>query len=147
AALKEPPTPSMASLSERVEGYAAVPLNVRCSRKWATPTWPGASRRDPARTYAATDADRAPARRALMTRGPSGSVVRSNIGSMVQAGVGRPLPGGRTAGRAGARIDRPAPDGRRPTRVAGLAQDPTWAGGSGSSSGRRRRGTRAKRST
>src|SRR6185369_3671900 len=79
AALKEPPTPSMASLSERVDGYAAVPLNVRCSRKWATPTWPGASEREPARTYAAIDTDRAPGRRALITRGPAGSAVRSNI--------------------------------------------------------------------
>jgi hypothetical protein len=31
------------------------------------------------------ETERAPGRRALMTRGPAGSAVRSNIGSMVQA--------------------------------------------------------------
>src|SRR6185295_2810780 len=83
AALNEPPTPSIASLSERVEGYAAVPLKVRCSRKWAMPAWSRDSRRDPARTKTAADTDRAPARRVEITRGPSASAVRWNIAGMV----------------------------------------------------------------
>jgi hypothetical protein len=51
--------------------------------KWATPTWPAVSSREPASTYAATDTDRAAGSRALITRGPAGSAVRSNIRSMV----------------------------------------------------------------
>src|SRR5829696_2525600 len=69
----------MASLRARVVGYAAVPLNVMCSMKWATPASSADSRREPARTYAAMETERAPGSRALMTRGPSGSAVRSNI--------------------------------------------------------------------
>src|SRR6478672_10301097 len=68
---------------ERVEGYARVPLKVRCSMKWATPTWPAVSSREPASTYAATDTDRAAGSRALITRGPAGTTVRSNIRAMV----------------------------------------------------------------
>ena len=79
AALKDPPTPSTASLRIRVEGNAAVPLKVRCSRKWAMPACSGASRREPAGTYAATETDRAVGSRAEMTRGPSATAVRSNI--------------------------------------------------------------------
>ncbi len=51
--------------------------------KWATPTWPAVSSREPARTYAAIETDRAAGSRALITRGPSGSAVRSNIRAMV----------------------------------------------------------------
>src|SRR5579859_6650018 len=54
-----------------------------CSMKWATPASSVDSRREPARTYAAMETDRAPARRAVMTRGPRGSAVRSNIAGMV----------------------------------------------------------------
>src|SRR5690349_14295830 len=79
AALNDPPTPSIASLMARVVGYAAVPLNVMCSMKWATPASAGDSRREPARTYAAMETERAPGTRELITRGPSGSAVRSNI--------------------------------------------------------------------
>src|SRR5262245_16338644 len=50
-----------------------------CSMKWATPTWSAVSRREPARTYAATETERAPGIRALITRGPAGSAVRSNM--------------------------------------------------------------------
>ena len=71
----------------RVEGYADVPLNVRCSMKWATPAWASVSRRDPARTYAAMETERAPGIWALMTRGPEASTVRSNIVGMVQEPV------------------------------------------------------------
>ncbi len=53
-------------------GYAVVPLNVMCSMKWATPASSGVSRREPARTYAAMETERAPGSRALMTRGPVG---------------------------------------------------------------------------
>ena len=97
AALNEPPTPSIASLIARVDGYAAVPLNVMCSMKWATPASAGDSRREPARTYAAMETERAPGSRALMTRGPAGSAVRSNIAA---DGTGR----GRSGPRA--RFDR-----------------------------------------
>jgi len=58
--------------------------------KCATPTWPAASSRDPARTYAAMETERAVGSRALITRGPAGSAVRSNIRSMVQESFGRP---------------------------------------------------------
>jgi hypothetical protein len=51
--------------------------------KWATPTWPGVSMRDPASTYAAMETERAAGSRALITRGPAGSTVRSNIQAMV----------------------------------------------------------------
>ena len=51
--------------------------------KWATPTWPAVSRRDPARTYAAIETERAVGSRALITRGPAGTTVRSNIRPMV----------------------------------------------------------------
>src|SRR5688572_3374559 len=78
-ALNEPPTPSIASLIERVDGYARVPLNVMCSMKWATPASLADSRREPARTYAAMETERAPGNRELITRGPEGSAVRSNI--------------------------------------------------------------------
>ena len=44
----------------------------------------GVSRREPARTYAAIETERAPGSRARITRGPSGSAVRSNIGPMVR---------------------------------------------------------------
>src|SRR4051812_2293190 len=54
-----------------------------CSMKWATPTWPGPSRREPARTYAAMETERAAGSRALITRGPAGRAVRSNIRPMV----------------------------------------------------------------
>ena len=37
----------MASLIERVEGNAVVPLKVMCSMKWATPASSGVSRREP----------------------------------------------------------------------------------------------------
>lgn len=47
--------------------------------KWATPVSAGVSSRDPARTYAAMETERAPGIREVMTRGPSGSAVRSNI--------------------------------------------------------------------
>ena len=47
--------------------------------KWATPASAALSRREPARTYAAMETERAPGTRALMTRGPSASAVRSNI--------------------------------------------------------------------
>src|SRR5687767_1136542 len=63
----------------RVEGNRAVPLKVMCSMKCATPASAGVSRREPARTYAAMETERAPGSRALMTRGPDGSAVRSNI--------------------------------------------------------------------
>ena len=55
--------------------------------KWATPAWASVSRRDPARTYAAMETERAPGIRALMTRGPEASTVRSNIVGMVQEPV------------------------------------------------------------
>ena len=51
--------------------------------KWATPASAVDSRREPASTYAATDTERDAGRRAEMTRGPSGSWVRWNIGPMV----------------------------------------------------------------
>src|SRR5438552_4197881 len=82
----------------RVDGYAFVPLKVRCSMKWATPTWPSASSREPARTYAAIETERAAGSRALITRGPASSTVRSNIRPMVQESNGRP---GRRPGRPG----------------------------------------------
>ena len=47
--------------------------------KWATPASAADSRREPARTYAAMETERAPESRELMTRGPEGSTVRSNI--------------------------------------------------------------------
>ena len=50
AAFAEPPTPSTASEIAREDGYRAVPLNVRCSMKWATPASPAVSRREPAST-------------------------------------------------------------------------------------------------
>src|SRR5688572_25802354 len=50
-----------------------------CSMKWATPASPAVSRREPARTYAAMETERAPGNRELITRGPEGSAVRSNI--------------------------------------------------------------------
>src|SRR5439155_832683 len=63
----------------RVDGKRLVPLNVMCSMKWATPASAGVSRREPARTYAAMETERAPGSLALITRGPAGSAVRSNI--------------------------------------------------------------------
>src|SRR5688500_1054682 len=61
-----------------------------CSMKWATPASAADSRREPARTYAAMETERAPGTRELITRGPAGSAVRSNIAAMVQEGVCRP---------------------------------------------------------
>jgi len=51
--------------------------------KWAQPAWSAPSRRDPARTWASIVTDRDPGSRAEMTRGPSGSAVRSNSGRTV----------------------------------------------------------------
>src|SRR5258705_11893454 len=66
-----------------------------CSMKCATPASAGVSRREPARTYAAMETERAPESRALMTRGPEGSAVRSNIaadgtGTTLAARAARP---------------------------------------------------------
>ena len=55
--------------------------------KWATPICPAVSSREPASTYAAMETERADGSRALITRGPAGSAVRSNI-----AGDGTGLP-------------------------------------------------------
>ncbi len=110
AALNEPPTPSIASLMSRVDGYAAVPLNVMCSMKWATPASAALSRREPARTYAAMETERAPGTRELMTRGPSTSAVRSNIRAMVQE---EPRATVRPTG-----LVAPGRDGRPPTRLS-----------------------------
>src|SRR5256885_1925812 len=44
-----------------------------CSMKWATPASAGVSRREPARTYAAMETERAPVTLALITRGPRAS--------------------------------------------------------------------------
>ena len=68
--------------------------------KWATPACPAASRREPARTYAAIETERAPGSRALITRGPAGSAVRSNIARMVQDGTAAGRPAGRPVPRA-----------------------------------------------
>ena len=76
-----PPIPSTASESARVVGNACVPLKVRCSMKWAQPAWSALSWREPARTCASIETERDPGSRAEMTRGPSGSAVRSNIGA------------------------------------------------------------------
>src|SRR5688572_21594590 len=91
----------------RVEGNAEVPLNVMCSMKWATPAWSGPSRREPARTYAAMETERAPARRALITRGPEGSAVRSNIARMVQEGARRFGPVAESGAPSRAQADYP----------------------------------------
>src|SRR4029077_9543514 len=91
------------SLRARVDGNAAVPLNVRCSRKWAMPAWPPVSRREPACTYAATETDRAAGNRAEITRGPSASAVRSNIAGMVPEPEG---PTGESSGRRRGRRPR-----------------------------------------
>ena len=90
-----------------------MPLNVMCSMKWATPTWPGASRRDPARTYAAIETERAAGSRALITRGPAGSAVRSNI-----AGDGTGT--GRRPGWERLPVNAPADAVQRQTRGAYL---------------------------
>ena len=58
--------------------------------KCATPASAGVSRREPARTYAAMETERAPESRALMTRGPEGSAVRSNIRPMLPESDRRP---------------------------------------------------------
>ena len=76
--------------------------------KWATPAWSGVSRREPASTYAAMLTDRALASGALMTRGPSGNAVRSNIAGMVQEGRDRSGPW-----RARRASDAPGSAGRR----------------------------------
>ena len=54
------------------------------------------SRRDPARTNAATETERAPGRRVEITRGPSASAVRWNIAGMVPE---RPSASGKRSGR------------------------------------------------
>jgi hypothetical protein len=46
------------------------------------------------------ETERAPGSLALKTRGPDGSVVRSNIGAMVQEREGRPSRGGPAIGGA-----------------------------------------------
>ena len=64
------------------------------------PTCPGVSRRDPALTYAAIETDLAAGSRAVITRGPSGSTVRSNIEERVPEGTSRL--GNQAAGAEGA---------------------------------------------
>ena len=61
-------------------GSAAVPLKVMCSMKWATPAWLGRSRgaSRPGRRRRWRPSARRGGER-VMTRGPSGSAVRSNI--------------------------------------------------------------------
>src|SRR5918992_1285833 len=76
-----------------------------CSMKWATPASAADSRREPARTYAAMETERAPGTRELITRGPEGSAVRSNIAA---DGTGTA-----SAGRPGGA----EPRGRRPTLI------------------------------
>ena len=82
--------------------------------KCATPTWPALSSRDPASTYAAIETERAAGSRALMTRGPEGSAVRSNIVRMVPdcrstpGGTGRAVPTRRDPSRR-TESDEPAP--------------------------------------
>ena len=82
--------------------------------KCATPASAAVSRRDPASTYAATETERAPGRRAVMTRGPSGSSVRWNI-----AGDGSPdaNTGGRTRPATIATERRPEGDAASPMRT------------------------------
>src|SRR6476619_5504801 len=95
-----------AGVAHFMEHLAFVPLKVRCSMKWATPASAALSRREPARTYAAMETERAPGTRELMTRGPSASAVRSNIAT---AGTGRsPLD----------RPSQPRPNGSPDERVA-----------------------------
>ena len=79
----------------------AVPLNVRCSRKWAMPACSGASRREPARTYAAIDTDRAPASRARDHARPVGQR-RPFEHRRDGTGAARPPRRDRTAGAEGA---------------------------------------------
>src|ERR1035437_110439 len=61
-----------------------------CSMKWAAPASPRDSRREPARTYAAMETERAPGIRAEMTRGPAGSTVRSNIAPILPDAAASP---------------------------------------------------------
>ena len=87
-----------------------VPLNVRCSMKWATPASrrsPGAIRPGRTRRWR-PNATRAAGQ--LMTRGPSGSAVRSNIAT---DGTGRDPPTAAAVTVAHTGRYRPAPE-RRP---------------------------------
>jgi len=64
------------------------------------------------------ETERAPGRRALMTRGPAGSAVRSNIAGMVQEGRPAPAEEGRAAPAKEGRPllpveDAPGPQGVR----------------------------------
>ena len=61
----------------------------------------GVSRREPASTYAAIETERAAGSRALITRGPAGSAVRSNIRPMVQEAGPATQPQRRGLGRPG----------------------------------------------
>src|SRR5215210_5934721 len=78
-----------------------------CSMKWATPASSGFSSLEPASTYAATDTERDPGTRALITRGPSASAVRWNTLAMVQ-GTGPHGPRPEAARTDGARSAVPA---------------------------------------
>ena len=107
AALNEPPTPSIASEIARVDGNRVVPLKVMCSMKWATPASSGVSRREPARTYAAMETERAPGSLALITRGPPAARFVRTSRPMVQEGSalgrrpGLPVPNRTGIGRIG----------------------------------------------
>src|ERR1035437_1036360 len=89
-----------------------------CSMKWAAPASSAASRREPARTYAAMETERAPGIRAEMTRGPPGSTVRSNIAPILpDAGAG--------AWRGGARSAVALADTKRPASLSGAGRNRT----------------------
>ena len=83
--------------------------------KWATPASSGVSRREPARTYAAMETERAPGQPGADHARPLGSAVRSNIaadGSTDRAGPAAGPGRGRTAGPRMRREVRPAYFGR-----------------------------------
>src|SRR5688572_31848192 len=94
-----------------------------CSMKWATPVSSADSRREPARTYAAMETERAPGTRELITRGPEGSAVRSNIAAdgTGTSSNGRARPPAR--GRRCRTSWRPDPWGRGAVHVAGFGSD------------------------
>ena len=74
-AFRSPPTDSI-SAEIVMASRDSVPLNSKCSRKWAEPIWDAGSSREPAATHTPRATERTPGTYSVMTRRPPGRVVR-----------------------------------------------------------------------
>src|SRR4029453_14682836 len=126
-ALSWPPLPSTAGENVPL-GWAGVPLNIFCSRKWARPVAPGRSSREPTRYHTCTDTRGLRRSSRMSTRRPL-SRVASRRGVAARAaggGTGRAATSTRTTGhrqRMRRIILRPRASGNRGGR-RGEAEGP-----------------------